>query len=83
MPLGTAQENSAGLPFKAAQPVGAKFSLKSLHVNLSLLQSGGFGGVGGLSVYRGRGGGGGFRPLVLGCPGTHSHVCGESLRSFC
>lgn len=61
MPLGTAQETSAGLPFKAAQPVGAKFSLKCLHVNLSLLQSGGFGGVGGLSVYqgrRGRGGGG-------------------------
>lgn len=57
MPPGTAQETSAGLPFKAAQPVGAEFSPQSLHVNLSLLQSGGFGGVGGLSVYRGSGGG--------------------------
>lgn len=44
MPLGTVQETSAGLPFKAAQPVRTKFSLKSLHVNLSLLQSGGLAG---------------------------------------
>lgn len=27
--------------------------------------------------------GDGFRPLVLGCSGTHSHVCGESARPFC
>lgn len=27
--------------------------------------------------------GDGFRPLVLGCSGTHSHVCGESTRPFC
>ncbi len=44
MPLGTVEETSAGLPFKAARPVRTKFSLKSLHVNLSLLQSGGLAG---------------------------------------
>lgn len=42
-PLGITQETSAGLPFKAAQPVGAKFSPESPHVNLSLLWSAGFG----------------------------------------
>lgn len=36
-PFGTAQETSAGLPFKGAQAVGAKFSPESPHVNLSLL----------------------------------------------
>lgn len=45
MPLGTVEETSAGLPFKAARPVRKEFSLKSLHVNLSLLQSGGLVGV--------------------------------------
>lgn len=44
MPLGTVEETSAGLPFKAAWPVRTKFSLKSLHVNLSLLQSGSLAG---------------------------------------
>lgn len=44
MPLGTVEETSAGLPFKAAQSVSPKFSFKSLHVNLSLLQSGGLTG---------------------------------------
>lgn len=72
MPPGTVEETSEGLPFKAAWPVRKKFSLKSLHVNLSLLQSGGLAGWRGVCT------GGGFRPLVLGCPGTHSHVCVES-----
>lgn len=78
MPLGTVEETSVGLPFKAAQSVSPKFSFKSLHVNLSLLQSGGLMGrrVCVCMV-------GGFRPLVLGCLGTHSHMCGESLGSFC
>lgn len=77
MPLGTVEETSAGLPFKAAQSVSPKFSFKSLHVNLSLLQSGGLTGRR-VCVY-----GGWIRPLVLGCLGTHSHMCGESLGSFC
>ena len=51
--------------------------LEVLHVNLSLFCN--------LEAWRVEGCvyGGGFRPLVLGCSGTHSHVCGESLRSFC
>lgn len=77
MPRGAVEETSAGLPFKAAWSVGAKLSWKSLHVNLSLFQSRGLGGKG-ECVYEG-----GFRLLVLGNPGIHVHVCGESLRSFC
>lgn len=50
MLLGTALETSAGLPFKAARPVRTKFSLKTLHVNLSLLQSGGLAGGGGVDL---------------------------------
>lgn len=37
MPLGTAEETYAGLPFKAVRPVRKESSLESLHVNLSLL----------------------------------------------
>lgn len=80
MPLGTAQETSAGLPFKAAQSVGGSEVQPGVStrepVTLAIC---GLWQSGGLSVYRV----GGFRPLVLRCPSTHSHVCGESLRSFC
>lgn len=44
VPWHSLEETSAGLPFKAARSVRTEFSLKSLHANLSLLQSGGLAG---------------------------------------
>ena len=52
MPIGTVEETSVGLLFQAARPVGTELSSESLHVNLSLLQSGRLVGKEGC-VYRG------------------------------
>lgn len=76
MPLGTMEETSAGLPFKAALSEN-QVQLEVSTCEPVTLPNWRLGGEG-RCVW-----GGGFRSLVLGGPSTHSHVCRKLLRPFC